>query len=107
MKVIDMSAAAAAAVSSGPTRPATAVLHDAPAVRLVVFRIEPGQQVAPHTNPGTVLLTVLSGRGTISGAGETHEVGAGSLVAYAPGELHAMRAGEESFSLLATIIHPS
>lgn len=107
MKIIDMSAAAAAAESSGPTRPATAILHDAPAVRLVVFRIEPGQQVAPHTNPGTVLLTVLSGRGTISGDGETHEVGEGSLVAYSPGELHAMRAGPEPFCLLATIIKPA
>lgn len=106
MKILDLRAAAAAAVSSNPTRPATAVVHDAPAVRLVVFRIEPGQQVAPHTNPGTVVLTVLSGRGSISGAGETHEVGAGSVVAYAPGELHAMRAGEESFCLLATIIRP-
>jgi quercetin dioxygenase-like cupin family protein len=107
MKVLDVTAAAAAAVSSNPTRPATAVLHDEPAVRLVVFRIEPGQQVAPHTNPGTVLLTVLSGRGTISGDGETHEVGEGSLVAYSPGELHAMRAGEEPFCLLATIIRPT
>lgn len=107
MKILDLRAAAAAAVSSNPTRPATAVVHDAPAVRLVVFRIEPGQQVAPHTNPGTVLLTVLSGRGTISGNGETHEVGEGSLVAYSPGELHAMRAGAEPFCLLATIIHPA
>lgn len=105
MKVIDGTAAAAAAVSSNPTRPATAALHDVPAVRLVVFRIEPGQEVAPHTNPGTVLLTVLSGSGTISGENETHAVGAGSVVAYSPGELHSMRAGEEPFCVLATIIH--
>ena len=106
MKVINVQAAAAAAVSSSPMRPATAAIHDVPVVRLVVFRIEPGQQVAPHTNPGTVLLTVLSGCGTISGDGETHEVGEGSVVAYSPGELHAMRAGDEPFCLLATIIHP-
>ncbi|MHB1310754.1 MAG: cupin domain-containing protein [Gemmatimonadaceae bacterium] len=107
MKVMDVPAAAAAAVSANPMRPATAALHDVAAVRLVVFRIEPGQQVAPHTNPGTVLLTVVSGRGAISGDGETHEVGVGSLVAYSPGELHAMRAGEEPFVVLATIIPPA
>ncbi|MEO8479678.1 MAG: cupin domain-containing protein [Gemmatimonadota bacterium] len=105
MKVIDLEGSAHDAVTANPTRPATAVLHDTPAVRLVVFRIEPGQQVAMHTNPGTVLLTVISGNGTILGDNESHEVGVGSMVAYAPGELHGMQAASEQFCLLATIIH--
>lgn len=106
MNVLDARQAAGGAVSSTPDRPATAVIHDTPAVRLVVFRIEPGQQVAPHTNEGTVLLTVLSGNGTIVGGTEVREAGPGTVVAYAPGELHGMRAGTEQFCLMATIIRP-
>lgn len=105
MKVIDLPAAVRDAVSATPTRPATAALHDTPAVRLVVFRIAPGQAVAPHTNPGTVILTVLSGRGIIVGGEESRDVSEGHVVAYAPGELHAMQATDQTLSLLATIIH--
>lgn len=103
MKVYAPGDDAARAVSANPTRPATAVIHDAPGVRLVVFRIEPGQQVAPHTSEATVLLTVLSGRGVVSGGDAEREVGPGDVIAYDPGELHGMRALAERFSLMATI----
>lgn len=106
MNVVDANSAALGAVTAVPTRPATAVIHDAPAVRLVVFRIEPGQEVAPHTNNGTVILMVLSGSGTIIGGSEAREVGPGTVVAYAPDEVHAMKAGAERFCLMATIVRP-
>jgi len=106
VNVVDAMGAALGAVTANPSRPATATVHDAPAVRLVVFRIEPGQEVATHTNDGTVLLTVLSGRGTISGADGSRDAGPGTVVAYAPREPHGMRAGTEQFCLLATIIRP-
>lgn len=106
MNVVDAMGAARQAVTANPSRPATAAVHDAPAVRLVVFRIEPGQEVATHTNDGTVVLTVLSGRGTISGADESHDVGPGTVVGYAPHEPHGMRAGTEQFCVMATIIRP-
>lgn len=47
---------------------------------------------------------VLSGRGTVTGGDDSHLVGPGDVIAYAPGELHGMRAGDETFLLLATII---
>ncbi|MEP7381135.1 MAG: cupin domain-containing protein [Gemmatimonadota bacterium] len=106
MNVLDLMDAALAAVTADPSRPATAVVHDTPALRLVVFRIEPGQEVAAHTNDGTVLLTVLSGRGTISGADGSRDVGPGTVVTYDPREPHGMRAGTERFCLVATIIRP-
>lgn len=104
MNVLDVQAAAEAAVQAHPSRPATAVVHDVPGVRLVVFRIEPGQQVAPHTSEATVLLTVISGRGTISGPDGETSAGPGTVVTYAPGELHGMRADAERFCILASII---
>jgi len=104
MKVVDPMRAVLEAVAAMPTRPATAAIHDAPAARLVVFRIEPGQEVAPHTNTGTVLLTVLSGTGSIMGGTEWREVGPGAVVAYAPDEPHAMKAGAQRFCVMATIV---
>ena len=104
MNILDVQAAAAGAVQANPSRPATAVVHDVPGVRLVVFRIEPGRQVAPHSSEATVLLTVISGRGMISGPDRETVAGPGTVVAYAPGELHGMRAGAERFCLLASII---
>jgi quercetin dioxygenase-like cupin family protein len=104
MNVLNAHAAALEARSADANRPASAVLHDALGVRLVVFRIEPGQRVAPHVAQATVLLTVLSGRGFISGAADETAVEVGTVVAFAPGELHGMRADDERLCLLATIV---
>jgi quercetin dioxygenase-like cupin family protein len=101
--VVDPAAAATAAMSRNPSRPASAVVHDAPGARLVVFRIEPGQEVAPHTSASTVVLTVVSGRGTVSGGGEERTVEPGAVITYAPNELHGMRAEDERFCVLAII----
>lgn len=103
MKHIDPRAAARAAVAANPARPATALLHDTADARLVVFRIAPGQEVPPHTSPSTVTLTVLEGRGILSGGDGERECGAGEMVTYEPEELHAMRATTEELLLLATI----
>ena len=103
MIALDPRAAARDAVAASPTRPATAVIHDTADARLVVFRIAPGQEVVPHTNPSTVMLTVLAGSGLLSGAEGERRCAAGEMVAYAPGERHGMRATDEELLLLATI----
>lgn len=103
MRVLDPGAAARDAVASSPSRPATAVLLDTPDVRLVVFRIQPGQSVAPHHSASTVLLTVLEGEGIVSGREGDRQCRAGDVIAYEPGETHGMRAVDEPFKLIATI----
>jgi quercetin dioxygenase-like cupin family protein len=103
MKVIHPRQAAADAVAPDARRPATAILHDSPDARAVVFRISPGQAVPPHRSTSTVMLTVMAGRGTVSGADGEREVDAGEVVVYEPNELHGMRASDETFVLLATI----
>jgi quercetin dioxygenase-like cupin family protein len=103
VKVLDPSVAARNAVAPHPERPATALVHDAPDVRLVVFRIAPGQAVAAHTSPSTVLLHVVSGAGVVSGAEGERDVKAGEVVAYAPDEPHSMRATDRELVLLAAI----
>lgn len=103
MKVLSTLDAARQAVSAQSSRPATALLHDVPDARVVVFRIDPGQEVAPHTSTSTVLLAVVSGSGTVSGASGEKPVSAGDLVTYDLGELHGMKAGNEQLVLVAFI----
>ena len=103
MRLIDPAAIAASAVAANPSRPATAIAHDDPDVRLVTFRIEPGQEVRPHTSTSSVLLSVVSGSGVVSSPGGEHPVRAGDVALYARGELHGMRAVAEELVILAVI----
>jgi quercetin dioxygenase-like cupin family protein len=103
MTRIDALAAAKLAVATRLDRPAMAIVHDSAEVRLVVFRLEPGQVVAPHRSTSSVQLTVLEGEGILSGESEEQSCGAGDVVVYAPRELHGMRASDGELLLLATI----
>ena len=97
------SVSAEKAVSAATGRPATAVLLDTPDVRLVIFRLEAGQVVAPHSNPSTVLLSVLKGEGIVSGGDGDHPAKAGDVFACEPNERHGMRAMTGELQVLATI----
>lgn len=107
MKSLDPVSAARAAVSATRERPATAVIHDSEDLRLVVFRIAPGQAVAPHRSTSSVMLTVLEGSGSLAGeAGgqlEERDFNEGDVVTYEPNEMHGMRARDTELLLLATI----
>ena len=103
MKHLDTVEAAQSAVAAHPERPASAVIHDSPDARLVVFRIAPGQEVTPHRSKSSVTLIVLKGSGVISGDGEEARCRRGHVVTYEPNELHGMKADTEELLLLATI----
>ena len=103
MKVLDLCIAASTARSARDDRPATAIVHDSADVRLVVFRIAPGQEVAPHRSTSTVLLTALEGSGFFVHADGEIAASAGTCVACEPNELHGMRAATETLVVLATI----
>lgn len=105
MNVLDALAVARDAKSANPTRPATAIAHDSADARVVLFRLEPRQEVAVHTSKSSVVMVVLSGNGLVAGAGGEREVRAGDIVAYAPEEPHGMRALDVQF-VIAAIIAP-
>ena len=96
-------AAAREARAAAASRPATAILHDSADLRLIVFRLAPGQSVPPHRSTSTVMLTVLAGEGLLSGGDDERVCAAGDVVVYAPDELHGMRATSGELLLLATI----
>ena len=103
MIALDPRAAARSARAAAPGRPATAVLHDGPDARLVVFRLAPGQAMPPHRSASTVTLAVLAGAGVLSGGDGERACAAGDVVVFAPDELHGMRAADAELLLLATI----
>ena len=103
MKTYDARGIAAVARAVRADRPATAVVHDSPHVRLVVFRLEAGQQVPTHTSTSTVVLSVLEGTGMLTGVDGERAAGLGDVVAFEPGEPHGMRSIDGRFILLATI----
>ena len=88
MNVYHVPDLAAAAVAANATRPATALIHDSADARVVVFRIEPGQQVPVHSSVSTVLLIVISGAGVVAGATGDRDVHAGDIIAYDVNEPH-------------------
>lgn len=103
MKRFNPEIAARAAVAASPGRPAVSVLHDCDDGRLVVFRLGPGQRVAPHTSVSSVFMTVVSGAGFVTGAEGELAVTAGETVTFAPRELHGMRADDHELVLAAVI----
>ena len=103
MNVLDLHRAAGEAKAASASRPATAIVHDSPDARLVVFRLDPGQSVPPHRSASTVALAVISGRGFASGEVGERPIAPGTTVVYAPNETHGMRAADEQLVLLATI----
>jgi quercetin dioxygenase-like cupin family protein len=103
MKLYDPAATARDTQPANPSRPAMAVLHDAPGARLLVFRIAAGQAVPVHTTASTVVLHVLSGTGLVHGAEGERPVGPGAVVAYEPREPHGMSATTGELVVLAVI----
>ena len=103
MNIYHPAAIAESAVAAAPRRPAVAIAHEHDDARLVVFRIDPGQQVATHTSASSVFMTVVSGAGFVVGAEGERAIGPGAIAAFAPHEPHGMRAGEERLVIAALI----
>jgi quercetin dioxygenase-like cupin family protein len=103
MKIHEGPALAAAAVAAHRDRPATSLVHDSADARVVLFRLDPGQEVPVHTSGSTVLLVVLGGNGTVSGADGDHRVKPGDIVAYDEREPHGMRAETDQLVIAAVI----
>ena len=103
MNVLQGLVLANTAKAANPARPATNIAHDSADARVVLFRIEPGQEIAVHTSTSSVVLVVLTGNGIVVGAEGERDVRAGDIVAYAPEEPHGMRALDAQFVLAAVI----
>lgn len=76
------------------------VLFSSPECRAVVVELEPGEAMGDHRVHERAVVHVVAGRVSIEVSGETAECGAGTVVTFAPGERHGVRALEHSLLLL-------
>lgn len=83
-------------------RPVSKLLYDSDAMRVVVFGLQAGQEMPPHTAPSRVVLHIAQGKGVfITGRGE-EPAHAGAFVITEPGEPHGLKVSEKTV-LLAVI----
>lgn len=84
-------------------RAASALLHDHADARVVGFTLQPGQTIPAHESASTVLVHVVAGSGTFRGADGATTLAAGQAAVFAPGETHAIEAGDAPLRFLAVI----
>lgn len=75
-------------------------------VRLVAFAFDEGQELTEHTASVPAILQVVSGKLTVTVAGDRHQLGPHSWLYLEAGEPHSVIADEPSH-LLLTLIRPS
>lgn len=76
------------------------VLFSTPECRAIVVELAEGERMGDHEVRERAILQVVDGRVSIDASGETAEGGAGTLVAFDPGERHSVRALVDSMLLL-------
>lgn len=77
------------------SRPASRLLHDSEAMRVVTFCLLPGQLIESHVSPREVLMLVVEGRGSFLVGEEEKEARAGAMVVCAPLVPHGIKAVEK------------
>jgi quercetin dioxygenase-like cupin family protein len=85
-------------------RPVSKLLYDSDAMRVVVFGLEAGQEIPPHTAPSHVVLHIIQGKGVfLTGRGE-QPAQAGDFVITEPDEPHGLKAAEKT--VMMAVIAP-
>ncbi len=74
---------------------------------VILFAFEQGGALKEHQADGEVVIQVLKGRLTVDTDGESFVLTAGTLVALAPGQRHAVHAHEASDMLLTVARRPA
>lgn len=87
-------------------RPVSRLLYDSDAMRVVVFGLQAGQEIPPHTAPSRVLMQIVQGGGAfVTGSGE-RRAGPGSFVVTEPNEPHGLKASEKTVMLAVIVPRP-
>jgi quercetin dioxygenase-like cupin family protein len=76
------------------------VLFSTPECRAVVIDLRPGDELGDHSVRERATIQVVSGSVAVTGGGQTVEAAAGTLLTFAPGERHAVRAAADARILL-------
>ena len=82
---------------------ASEVLHSCQDMRVILFSLQPGQELAPQTSSSSVCLQVVRGNGELLVGQEWAATANGMIRFYPPGEAYGIRAKDEPLSVLATL----
>lgn len=82
------------------------ILFDCDKVRLVLFCLEKGQEVPPHTVKPQVIMQVISGKGSFTVGNQTHTVKPDSIAVCESMEAHGIKADEQMVVLASIIPRP-
>lgn len=94
----------AEAVPAPGQKPSHTLVSSNPDCRVVSLQLAPGQAIAPHSNPATVLMIVISGEGRIQVGEEIRHVSPGHLAICPPDVVHGLEAAASAgLSVLAVI----
>ena len=74
------------------TKYRTMLMHNSANCRLVLFFLEKGQKVDPHTSSSEVIMHIIHGKGIISVGDETSEVAEGDVIFCKENEPHGIMA---------------
>lgn len=89
-------------ISFLPDGPKKELLFDSEKMRVILFNLEKGQEIPPHTSTSEVLMYVVKGRGQFFVGDDVEEVEEGSLVVCKPEESHGMSATDR-MTVLAVV----
>ena len=82
------------------------LLFDSDKVRMVLFCLEKGQEVPPHTVKPQVAMLVISGKGSVTVGGKTYKVKSNSVAICESMESHGIKADEQMVVLASIIPRP-
>ena len=85
-----------------PERVVSKLLHDSERCRVVLFCLEPGQEVAPHQSTSEVVFYGVEGKGTVSVGSDEAGIAPGTIVVCPPMLPHGIKAGSRT-TVLAVI----
>lgn len=95
-----------AAARFAPDRPLPQLVANTAGMRAVVFGLEPGQAIPPHTSTSTVLMQAVEGRGRFRVGDEERAVRPGDVAICPPRVPHALAADSDSRLIVLAIIAP-
>ncbi len=78
------------------------LLHDSERCRVVLFCLEPGQEVSPHQSSSEVVFYGVEGKGTVSVGADEAGITPGIIVTCPPMLPHGIKAGSRT-TVLAVI----
>ena len=82
------------------------ILFDSDTIRIVLFCLEKGQEVPPHTVKSQVIMLVVSGKGSVTVGNSTYKVKPDTVTVCESMQAHGIKADEQMVVLAYIVPRP-